>query len=71
MKRSTECLRCFLEDGGLYCVDSDCNTWNIGCENTPKNPEVIILANVILGLKSDLRLDVLNALRNRPNKHCK
>ena len=67
----TECLRRFLGDRGLFCVESDCNTWNIVCENTPKNPEVIILANVILGRKSDLRLYVLNALRNRPNRHSK
>ena len=71
MQFSAECLRRFLGDGGLYCVESDCNTWNTVCENTPKNPEVRILANVILGPKSDLRLYVLNALRNRPNRHCK
>ena len=35
-----------------------------------KNPEVKILANVILGPKSDLRLYALNALRNSPNRHC-
>ena len=48
-------------------VESDCHTWNIVCENTPKNPEVIILANVILGPRSDLRFDALNALQNSPN----
>ena len=31
----------------------------------------MILAKVILGPKSDLRLYVLNALRNRPKKHGK
>ena len=61
----------FLGDGGLYCVESDCNLWNIVCENAPKYPEVLILANVILGPKIDLRLYVLYALRNKPNRHCK
>ena len=71
MQLSTECLRRFLGEGGLYCVESDCNTWYIVCENTPKNPELIILANVIFGSKSNFKLYVLNALRNRPKKHCK
>ena len=56
MQLSTECLCRFLGDGGVYCVESDCKTWNIVCEKTPENPEVIILANVTLGPKSDLRL---------------
>ena len=56
MQLSFECLRRFLGDGGLYCVESDCSTWNIVCENTPQNPEAIILANVILGRKSDFNL---------------
>ena len=43
----------FLGDGGLNCVEWDCSRWNIVCENTPKNPEVIFLANVILGPKCD------------------
>ena len=56
MQLSIDCRRRFLENGGLYCVESDCSTWNIVCENTPKNLEVIILANVVLGPKSDFRL---------------
>ena len=68
---SVECLRRFLGEGGLYCVESDCFTRNIICENTPKNPEVIILSNAILAPKSDFRLWVLNALRNRPKRQCK
>ena len=56
MHLSIECRRWFLGEGCLYSVESDCNTWNIVCENTPKNPEVIILANVILGPKSDFKL---------------
>ena len=54
----------FLGDGGLYCAESDCSTWNTVSENTPKSPEVIIFANVILGPKRrDFKLYVLNALR--------
>ena len=71
MQLSTDCLLRFLGDGGLYCVELDFNTWNIVWENTSKKPEVMILANLILGPQSDLRLYVLNALRNRPNRHCK
>ena len=56
MQLSIECLRRFLGDGGLYCVESDCSTWYIVCDITLKNPEVIILANVILGPKIDFRL---------------
>ena len=67
---ATECLRRFLGNGDLYFEESYCNTWIIVCEKTPKNPEVMILANVILGPKSDLRLYVLKALRNMPNRHC-
>ena len=52
---STGCLRRFLGDCGLYCVESDCNMWNIVCENTPKYPKVTILAKVILGPKSDFK----------------
>ena len=64
-------LRFFLGDSDLNCEESDCNTWNIVYENTPKNPEVIILANMILGPKSDLRFYVLNALKNMLNRHCR
>ena len=71
MQLSTECLRHFIGDDGLYCVESDCNTWNIVWEIIPKNPEVMISANMILGPKSALTLYVLNAPRNRPNRHCK
>ena len=39
-------------------------------ENTPKSPEAIILASVILGSKIGLRSYAINALRNCPNKHC-
>ena len=56
MQLSTECQRRFLGDGGLFCAEADCNTWNIVCENTPKIPEVIILANLLLGPKSDFNL---------------
>ena len=56
MQLSIECLRRFLGDDGLYCVESDCSTRNIVCENTPKNPELIILANVIFGPKNDFEL---------------
>ena len=66
-----ECRRRFLSEGGLYCVESDCSTWNIVRENTPKNPEVMILANVILAPKSNFRLYVLDALRNRPKRQCR
>ena len=52
-------------------MESDCSTCNIVGYNTPKNPEVMTLANVILGPKSDLRLYVLKALRNRPIRHGK
>ena len=71
MQLSTECRRRFLGERGLFCVESDCNTWNIVCGITPKNPEVIISANVILGPESDFNLYVLNALRNGPKKHCR
>ena len=71
MQLSTECLRRFFGDGDLFCVESDYNTWSIVCERTPKNPEVIILANVILGPKYDFKLYVLNALPNRPERHSK
>ena len=66
-----ECFRPLLGDGGLGRAESDCNTWNIGGENTPENPEVMILANVIMGPRRDLRLYALSALRNRPNRHGK
>ena len=59
MQLSTECLRRVLGDGGFYCVESGCSTWNIVCENTSKDPEVKFLANVILGPKSDFKLYVL------------
>ena len=71
MQLSTEFLRRFLGAGGLHGLESDRNTWNIVGENIPKNPEVIILAIVILGPKSDLRLIVLNSLRIKPNRQCK
>ena len=44
---STESFCLVFGDGGLYWNESDCNTWNIVCENTPKNPEVVIKAIVI------------------------
>ena len=50
MQLSIECLRRFLGDGGLYFAESDCTTWNIVCENTPKNQEVIILATIFLAI---------------------
>ena len=56
MQLSIECLGRFLGEGGSYIVESDCRTGNIVCGNTPKNPEVIILANVILGPESDFKL---------------
>ena len=59
MQLPTEFLRRFLGNGDLYCMESACNTWNIVCENTLRNPEVIILANVMLGPKSDFNLYVL------------
>ena len=31
----------------------------------------MIIAKVILGPKSDFRLYVINALKNRPKRHCK
>ena len=66
MQRSTECFRLFFGDGVFYCVESDCNTWNnVGIM------EVIILANVILGQSRDLRLHMLKALQNSPNRHFK
>ena len=71
MQLSTECFRLLIGDGGLYCVEPDCNTWNIVRKNTPKNPEVMILANVILGPRRDLRLYALNLLQNRPIRHFK
>ena len=43
----------------------------IVCENTPKNPDVVTLANVIMGPSSELGLYALNALRISPNRHCK
>ena len=71
MRLSTECLLSFLGEGCFYCLEPVCNTWNIVCENTSKNPEFVILANVIFGFKSNLRVYVLNALRNRPSRYCK
>ena len=62
------CLRLLFGDDS-YFVESDCNTWNIVCEITPKNPEVKILADVILAPRRDLRLCALNALPNEPNRH--
>ena len=53
---STECCRFFVDEGGLYFEEHDYRTWKLFCENTPKNPEVLILANMILGPKSDSRL---------------
>ena len=64
-------LLSFFGEVSLFCVESHCNTWKIVCDKTPKRPEVIILANVILGPKSNITLYLLKALRNSPNRHCK
>ena len=56
MLLSAECFRRFLREDGLYCEESDWSTRNIVFEYTPKNLEVMIFGNVILGPKSALRL---------------
>ena len=57
MLLSTEYFRhSFYRGGWFFCEESDLSAWKNICENTTKNSEVMILANVILGPKRALRL---------------
>ena len=56
MQLSIERLRRVLNDGGLYCVESERNKWIIVCENTPKKSGGYNFSQCDIGSENNFKL---------------